>query len=111
MENLMETKELTHNFKVQLRLKGIQKRKRKIAIISHILGYTENIKSLEKDKFEDLASDWLENNVREIHSDVYLQYIEAKTVQYGDDVNHVMETNLPFSELNQLINLSTFKKE
>jgi hypothetical protein len=105
----METKQLTHNYKVTLRLKGIAKRKRRIATIYKTLGYTKSLDSIEKEKFEDLATDYLEKEVREIHSDCYLHFLESKTTQYNNDPNDIMETTLPFSDLNQLINISSFK--
>lgn len=103
----METKELTHNFKVVLRVLGIQKRKRKVKQVCSKIGYTTDTSSIEREKFIDIANKWLHDNMREVHSDgYYLEFIEAKTVQYGDDENNVMETNLPFSELNTLIKIT-----
>lgn len=90
-------------YKVHAKFLGIKKRQRKVKDHFVHLGYTENIESMQRDKFESIAFDTLDKDFKEIHSGVYLSYTECS-------FDGTFETLYFGANNNSLINISTFNK-
>ncbi len=103
----MQTIEKNEMFTCYIHVKGIKKRERKVKSwfkeVSKIpINY--NDKDLLKAKY--LCLDWCENNLREVHSNMFLKLqVEFETV-FNNDPNNVMITSLPFDNRNKTFNLT-----
>lgn len=96
MNNLKLAEKGREYFKVYLKVKGIKKRQGKVKPFHIFLTNTDDLNLPKLIPIGDKALDWCEENMREIHSDMFFNFIVNEE---RGDFNYEM----PFDDRNKLL--------
>jgi hypothetical protein len=105
MQALIEAKRSEEFFKVFIRVKGIMKRQRKIKpFMKEVFKLPLNYNDRQLTQAKDACLDWCEENLREVHNDMFLINQVGHDITYpsGDTMTAVM----PFDDRNETLNLT-----